>query len=195
MPRIRKIANHPFRTKTRKAKYKARPICSLCGKTSHNLSIKGFCSCITIASDFITQERESNGKMVRYRIINPDLFLDLINRHRKAEGREEKTDPVVRARVEREKKVSRAIKQEFYASWEWKSLRYKTLLKYGARCMCCGAGKETSQICVDHIIPISKCWSKRLDATNLQVLCGECNRGKSNKDETDFREAATDKLQ
>jgi 5-methylcytosine-specific restriction endonuclease McrA len=31
-----------------------------------------------------------------------------------------------------------------------------------------------------------------LEITNLQVLCADCNIGKSNTDETDWREAAND---
>ena len=73
---------------------------------------------------------------------------------------------------------------EFYASWEWKELRYKVLTKYGPVCMLCGAKDE---IVVDHIKPRSKFPDLQLEFDNLQVLCDSCNKGKSNKDYTDFR--------
>lgn len=77
----------------------------------------------------------------------------------------------------------------FYKSYEWRKLRYKVLKKYGATCMVCGRERENGfMIHVDHIKPLRKYWELRLDANNLQVLCDECNHGKGNWDETDWRE-------
>jgi 5-methylcytosine-specific restriction endonuclease McrA len=42
-------------------------------------------------------------------------------------------------------------------------------------------------IVVDHIRPLRKHWHLRLDPANLQVLCSDCNMGKSNSDVTDWR--------
>lgn len=85
-------------------------------------------------------------------------------------------------------------KDEFYKSWEWRTLRMRVLKEHGRSCQCCGAAPgmtaasgEPVRICVDHIKPLSKFWHLRLDRTNLQVLCDECNQGKGNWDETDFR--------
>lgn len=86
-------------------------------------------------------------------------------------------------------KPSRA--REFYNSWEWRELRYKILKRYGRKCMCCGAGPHDTTIMVDHIIPIRKRWDLRLDPENLQVLCDDCNMGKSYRDTTDFRPEAS----
>ena len=72
----------------------------------------------------------------------------------------------------------------FYKSWEWKKARFETLKKYGSKCMCCGA---VERIVVDHIKPRSKFPHLELDLNNLQVLCNDCNMGKSNDDTTDFR--------
>lgn len=74
---------------------------------------------------------------------------------------------------------------EFYASYEWKELRYKTILKYGRTCMACG--KENCIVNVDHIKPLRKFWGLRLDPDNLQILCGSCNQGKGHWDQTDWR--------
>lgn len=73
----------------------------------------------------------------------------------------------------------------FYRSWEWKKARFETIKKYGAVCMCCGY--EGPRIVVDHIKPRSKFPKLELDLSNLQVLCNDCNMGKSNDDYTDFR--------
>lgn len=74
---------------------------------------------------------------------------------------------------------------DFYRTREWAELRYKTLVKYGKVCQCCGADKVVLH--VDHIKPRSKYPHLELDIDNLQVLCETCNVGKSNKDVTDWR--------
>lgn len=86
-------------------------------------------------------------------------------------------------------------KDEFYASWEWRTLRMEVLKEQGTTCNCCGASKGDTdmsgkpvKIVVDHIKPLSKHWNLRLEKSNLQVLCDECNMGKGNWDETDFRQ-------
>lgn len=48
------------------------------------------------------------------------------------------------------------------------------LRKYGYRCCVCG---RTSELEIDHVIPISKGGKCHID--NLQVLCSTCNRIKS----------------
>lgn len=78
--------------------------------------------------------------------------------------------------------------REFYDSWEWKSARYEALKRYGARCMVCGATPaDGARICVDHIKPRSRYPELQLDIDNLQILCNDCNMGKGNWDETDWR--------
>jgi 5-methylcytosine-specific restriction endonuclease McrA len=82
----------------------------------------------------------------------------------------------------------------FYKSWEWRTLRMRILKHYGQRCQCCGAtpanfdsAGNPIRIVVDHIRPISKFWDLRLDPSNLQVLCDECNQGNGAWDQTDHR--------
>lgn len=98
-------------------------------------------------------------------------------------------------RAEKRQKIAAAQTQEgnFYKSWEWKKLRFEILKFYGRRCMCCGAAPEDGKvIVVDHIKPVKKFWALRLDFNNCQVLCNDCNMGKSGDDETDFREPLPD---
>jgi hypothetical protein len=67
------------------------------------------------------------------------------------------------------------------------SIRYQVLAR-DRKCVLCGAGPETVQLQVDHITPKSRGGSN--DLTNLQVLCATCNRGKSNRDDTNFTDPA-----
>jgi 5-methylcytosine-specific restriction endonuclease McrA len=82
--------------------------------------------------------------------------------------------------------------EDFYASREWLRVRYKALqmhfIRYGHTCLCCK--QKFVPLHVDHIKPRSKYPELALDLANLQVLCADCNIGKSNIDETDFREPA-----
>lgn len=85
---------------------------------------------------------------------------------------------------------SRKSKNSFYHSPAWRKLRYKVLARYGRTCQCCGKSPKSSKaIHVDHIKPISKFPHLRLELSNLQVLCGECNKGKGSWDQTDWRSA------
>ena len=81
---------------------------------------------------------------------------------------------------------------EFYFSWEWRSLRYEVMKEQGRRCSCCG-WKPTdgghNYLVVDHILPRRTHPSHELDKSNLQVLCNECNMGKGWKSKDDFRKS------
>lgn len=80
----------------------------------------------------------------------------------------------------------------FFVSDQWIRLRYRTLSKRGNICECCGHSWSVGNpLQVDHIKPRSKYPHLSLEASNLQVLCRECNMGKSNIDETDWRRAAS----
>lgn len=73
----------------------------------------------------------------------------------------------------------------FYKTREWRELRYRVLSAYDKKCMCCNA--EDKALHVDHVKPRSKYPELELDFDNLQVLCEDCNLGKSNKYSHDFR--------
>lgn len=81
-----------------------------------------------------------------------------------------------------------ATSDEFLASYEWRRLRYTVLREQGRRCQCCGATPATGAIMnVDHIKPRRLFPALALEKSNLQVLCHECNHGKGNWDQTDWR--------
>ena len=77
---------------------------------------------------------------------------------------------------------------EFLSTYEWRKVRMVALTKYGPKCMCCGATPAQGAVMnVDHIKP-RKLWpSLALDVSNLQILCHDCNHGKGNWDQTDWR--------
>jgi 5-methylcytosine-specific restriction endonuclease McrA len=65
-------------------------------------------------------------------------------------------------------------------------LRYQVLSRDGGRCVLCGRSQADGvKLHVDHILPRSQGGTATLD--NLQTLCAPCNRGKSNRDQRDWR--------
>jgi hypothetical protein len=83
---------------------------------------------------------------------------------------------------------------EFLQSYEWRKLRMVVLKKRGARCECCGASPLDGRtvINIDHIKPRKLFPHLALEEANLQVLCHECNHGKGNWDQTDWRRTQED---
>lgn len=89
---------------------------------------------------------------------------------------------------QRDPLCSREKYAEFMTSDGWRYVRYMALRKYGNHCKACGRGPEDSvKIHVDHIIPCSRAWDKRLDINNLQILCEDCNMGKGGSFADDWR--------
>jgi 5-methylcytosine-specific restriction endonuclease McrA len=76
----------------------------------------------------------------------------------------------------------------FLKTYEWRRLRMEALKKYGPKCMCCGATPATGAVMnVDHIKPRKLFPELALEISNLQILCHECNHGKGNWDQSDWR--------
>lgn len=82
-----------------------------------------------------------------------------------------------------------ALSPRFYDSKEWREVRYQAFVKHGAQCQCCGATRAEALLHVDHIKPRVKFPELALSLDNLQILCKDCNFGKSYKDQTDWRAA------
>lgn len=85
--------------------------------------------------------------------------------------------------------LSKAAHFDFFNSSDWLRLRVNVLEKYGSSCMMCGRNyrDDRVKIHVDHIKPRSKYPELALSLDNLQVLCQDCNIGKGNRYETDYR--------
>jgi hypothetical protein len=80
------------------------------------------------------------------------------------------------------------VTDPFYESRQWLELRYLVLEASNGVCQCCGQQRtKNNPLQVDHIKPRSKFPELELSPNNLQVLCRECNLGKGNKSERDWR--------
>lgn len=92
-------------------------------------------------------------------------------------------------------KATKGAREDFFESREWLALRYQVLRERGAACECCGATRADGIVIqVDHIKPRSLFPALALVKSNLQVLCKPCNFGKSNKDQTDWRDSGASPL-
>lgn len=79
--------------------------------------------------------------------------------------------------------------KDFLSTFEWRKVRQEAFLKYGNKCMCCGARPVGDvYLCVDHILPRKTHPELALELNNLQILCNVCNHGKGNWNTTDWRE-------
>jgi hypothetical protein len=77
-------------------------------------------------------------------------------------------------------KEKKEYDKKFYESREWRELRFHILNSHGCRCALCHTTEGTFH--VDHIKPRSKYPHLELTVSNLQVLCEDCNFGKSDFD-------------
>lgn len=89
-------------------------------------------------------------------------------------------------RIRAKQKFSGKPNASFYNCRPWLELKYRVFQKYGRICALCR--KTEGQMHVDHIKPRSTHRNLELSFDNLQVLCRDCNIGKSNLDDTDWRE-------
>ncbi len=81
-----------------------------------------------------------------------------------------------------------AMDARFYWSDEWRRVRYVALKASRGCCELCGEGPSPGKpLHVDHIKPRSLYPNLELDVKNLQVLCADCNLGKGNRDQIDWR--------
>lgn len=89
----------------------------------------------------------------------------------------------------RRARITKKCDEKFYASKEWRELRVRALERYDCKCMMCGRSPKEHGIVihVDHIKPRSKYPQLSLNFDNLQLLCADCNVGKGNRYETDWR--------
>lgn len=86
------------------------------------------------------------------------------------------------------REARKLVPHPFYDDPRWRDLRYFVLRRDGARCVVCGrSAKDGVVIQVDHIKPRSTHPALQWDPNNLQVMCKDCNLGKSNRDTIDWR--------
>jgi len=91
-------------------------------------------------------------------------------------------------------KLGEFLRRRGLSTWDYRlietepvpgDVRYQVLAAARGRCALYGVHSSERRIEVDHIVPRSRGGSNEL--TNLQALCDDCNRGKANRDQTDFR--------
>lgn len=79
-------------------------------------------------------------------------------------------------------------RRDIHNASTWNKLRYLILKRDGGRCCLCGrSAADGVKLHVDHIKPVSIYPDLYYDPDNLQTLCEECNLGKSDLDDTDWR--------
>lgn len=65
--------------------------------------------------------------------------------------------------------------RDFYSSKEWKKIKNEFKKHMTQMCsVCC----SEDRLVVDHIRPVRYYWNERLNDSNLQMLCSDCNREK-----------------
>lgn len=137
-----------------------------------------------------TQEHSGNKEISKQRLEK--------RRKRKQEKRERARANKAYAPVSKVKRKDDSWKKyaphpssdEFLQSYAWRRLRMEAFIRYGRKCLCCGATPESGAILnVDHIKPRKLFPNLSLDIENTQILCGSCNHGKGNWDHTDWRES------
>ena len=134
---------------------------------------------------YLQAEEEQKELIIKTFVAYREERLESMRRTR--ERRKLKQNAVV-GETSAQSKYSRSNAEILYKSPEWQRLRYFVLKRDNGVCQLCGRGRKDGVVLhVDHIVPLSVDWSKRLDPNNLQVLCEDCNLGKSNKDCIDWR--------
>lgn len=89
----------------------------------------------------------------------------------------------------RGRKYTQIPADKFYSSAKWKEVRYIALQQSEGKCCLCGAmARDGVKLHVDHIKPRSLFPELAYQLGNLQVLCSDCNIGKSNYDDTDWKQ-------
>lgn len=59
------------------------------------------------------------------------------------------------------------------------AFKHEIFKRDGFRCLECGATNKNSRLEIDHIVPVAQGGTDEL--SNLQTLCDDCNRAKSNR--------------
>ena len=81
--------------------------------------------------------------------------------------------------------------KRFYRSAEWKKCRNDFLEGKELRCVYCYvnlSGDNKKLLNVDHKLPLRYYWDKRLDESNLQITCQQCNLKKGQNSSPDISE-------
>jgi 5-methylcytosine-specific restriction endonuclease McrA len=168
----------------------------------------GFCKaqidlCRKIIKELTGSDKGKPSKLVGLKIDQSLINLLINTRNQSLQGyapkktrkkqrrhKQFKRPQITQEEIERWKLKGQAIpSQLFYKSREWRELRVSVLEEYECKCMMCGCSPKEHGIVVhvDHIKPRSTHPHLELRKDNLQILCEDCNLGKSNYYITDWR--------
>jgi len=102
-----------------------------------------------------------------------------------------KRDNIQRRNSHYDKNFRNKKHQIFYSSSEWRKIRKIVMIKAGGLCASCmDMNIVTNADVVDHIVPITIDYTKRLEESNLQPLCHTCHNKKTADDELCNRRGA-----
>lgn len=127
------------------------------------------------------------------RYLNNNATDEFAGRDRAIEAKRRQIRQLVQIEIDAaeraEKAASKPLFADFYSTRTWQRLRYKCLAESGGRCALCGRSAKVHGVVlhVDHIKPRSLFPELAHDPENLQALCEDCNMGKGNRDNTDWR--------
>ena len=77
------------------------------------------------------------------------------------------------------KKSKKKVKPNTRSRYIPAATRVDVLRRDNHRCVYCGVSAKKAELEIDHIIPFSKGGSNAI--SNLQTLCSDCNKGKSDR--------------
>lgn len=107
----------------------------------------------------------------------PPSYLDLLARRNGNEGAREREE-----RARRRADPARIPLDTFYGSGAWRRLRDAHLASEPLCRLCAAQGRTEPAVLVDHVVPITEAWARRLDDANLQSLCRLCHDRKTAAD-------------
>ncbi len=145
-------------------------------------------------SDIIHQ-RKVDGVWVEGIIVASETYVRF-NQKPNKKKKKKKKKPKKKAWAAGKKKINKRKQKslkfvqadDFLNSFEWRRARYIALKNSDGKCQLCGRSKHDGIVLnVDHIKPRKTHPELALTQSNFQTLCHDCNHGKGNIDDTDWR--------
>ena len=139
---------------------------------------------------YLQASEEQKELIIKTFVAYRDERLESMRRTRERKKKKESANKslIIGEVTSEQSSYSRKNAQRLYDSPEWQQIRYFVLKRDKGICQLCGRSRKDGVVLhVDHIVPLSIDWSKRLNPQNLQTLCADCNLGKSNHDCIDWR--------
>ena len=124
------------------------------------------------------------GKLIPYGISYCSICRPIVEAEREARRLESKRESDRRYNKTRDPKYVR-----FYNSIDWRRLSAKYTQDKGYKCERCG--KFATQVHHKQAIQTPQGWDRRLDYTNLELLCTQCHNDRHNRFKKRVRHTST----